>query len=444
VFGQVNATGKLMGQDTLQLINNNIPITTMLAKDLGISVKEVKERMEDGAISADDFNNALANATKEGGFAFGGMDALAQTLGGRLSTLRDKVTEFGLALIGVTISEELGFVVQPGGVFDRLSILVPQITAKLTEFIPKIQEGFGWLIDNKETILAVIASIAGAFTVAAIAGGILAVVALDPIILAAGAITLVFGLLAAALMPVIENMGGVGGVFETVKTKVQELWTTFTTQFAPAIAFVKQQLLDTWDVIQTDLVPALRGLWDAVAPMLIPALKFLASVLVGGLFVGFTIATEAFQDFVRIISPAVAILSVMVEGIKEALKYVGFLAGKLANFSLGKLGELGGKMSSFASGLKSSIPGFANGVTNFSGGLAMVGEQGPELVSMPRGSNVISNNDLKSIGGGSGQQSSNVTVNLHGNFMGDKTAIRQLTEAISNEMSRMATARGTA
>ncbi len=34
------------------------------------------------------------------------------------------------------------------------------------------------------------------------------------------------------------------------------------------------------------------------------------------------------------------------------------------------------------------IPGFASGVTNFSGGLAMVGERGPELVHLPRGSSV--------------------------------------------------------
>ena len=39
----------------------------------------------------------------------------------------------------------------------------------------------------------------------------------------------------------------------------------------------------------------------------------------------------------------------------------------------------------------SNIPGFANGVQNFSGGLAMVGERGPEMVQLPKGSNVIPN-----------------------------------------------------
>jgi hypothetical protein len=37
------------------------------------------------------------------------------------------------------------------------------------------------------------------------------------------------------------------------------------------------------------------------------------------------------------------------------------------------------------------VPGFATGVRNFAGGLAVVGERGPELVSLPRGSSVYPN-----------------------------------------------------
>jgi hypothetical protein len=50
--------------------------------------------------------------------------------------------------------------------------------------------------------------------------------------------------------------------------------------------------------------------------------------------------------------------------------------------------------------IKFNIPGFAEGVTNFSGGLALVGERGPELVRLPSGSDVIPNSQL---GGGAMQ-----------------------------------------
>ena len=65
------------------------------------------------------------------------------------------------------------------------------------------------------------------------------------------------------------------------------------------------------------------------------------------------------------------------------------------------------------------FPGFAEGVTNFSGGPAMVGERGPELVDLPRGANVIPNNRM---GGG------DTYVFNFPNYLGDK---RELREAIN-------------
>lgn len=43
------------------------------------------------------------------------------------------------------------------------------------------------------------------------------------------------------------------------------------------------------------------------------------------------------------------------------------------------------------------IPKFAGGVTGFGGGMAMVGEKGPELVSLPPGSNVITNENVQAL-----------------------------------------------
>lgn len=64
---------------------------------------------------------------------------------------------------------------------------------------------------------------------------------------------------------------------------------------------------------------------------------------------------------------------------------------------------------------KTSIPGFANGVNNFRGGLAVVGERGPELINLPRGSDVIPNHALNSIGGRSSQE-----IIVYGSISGDQ------------------------
>lgn len=56
-------------------------------------------------------------------------------------------------------------------------------------------------------------------------------------------------------------------------------------------------------------------------------------------------------------------------------------------------------MKPLAQALGLAIPGFANG-TNFApGGMAIVGERGPELVNLPRGSQVIPNHELGGMGG---------------------------------------------
>lgn len=61
-------------------------------------------------------------------------------------------------------------------------------------------------------------------------------------------------------------------------------------------------------------------------------------------------------------------------------------------------------------------PGFANGVQNFSGGAAIVGEKGRELVTLPRGSNVIPNKQTESILG--------QTINYEGMFNGAMFNVR--------------------
>lgn len=48
------------------------------------------------------------------------------------------------------------------------------------------------------------------------------------------------------------------------------------------------------------------------------------------------------------------------------------------------------------------VPHFASGVRNFGGGLAIVGEVGPELVRLPRGSDVYNHRQLAAAGGGGG------------------------------------------
>lgn len=89
VFGQIQSTGRLTGQDLLQLINQGFNPLTEISRQTGISMGDLKRAMEQGAISADMVTMAFKSATSEGGLFFGNLEAQSQTLQGRLSTLKD-------------------------------------------------------------------------------------------------------------------------------------------------------------------------------------------------------------------------------------------------------------------------------------------------------------------------------------------------------------------
>jgi phage-related protein len=68
-----------------------------------------------------------------------------------------------------------------------------------------------------------------------------------------------------------------------------------------------------------------------------------------------------------------------------------------------QLGQLGVFGKSIQTNLNKPIPGYANGTNYAPGGLSLVGERGPELVNLPRGAGVMSNRELRSLGGTSVQ-----------------------------------------
>lgn len=104
--------------------------------------------------------------------------------------------------------------------------------------------------------------------------------------------------------------------------------------------------------------------------------------------------------------------STLVVLLKDALAslFANPYAGLAVGIGLVALGAL-------LKNIKFNIPAFADGVTGFSGGLALVGEVGPELVRLPSGSDVIPNNRLGDFNTG------NVTLAPSIWFSGDRFKI---------------------
>lgn len=85
--------------------------------------------------------------------------------------------------------------------------------------------------------------------------------------------------------------------------------------------------------------------------------------------------------------------------------------------------------------LNNLIPQFATGVTNFGGGIAMVGERGPELVNLPQGSNVITNENTEKLIGaiqGSGAGAGNDFSGLMSEMRAIRDSNAELMNVIAN------------
>ncbi|KKB12365.1 hypothetical protein VE25_07355 [Devosia geojensis] len=114
-------------------------------------------------------------------------------------------------------------------------------------------------------------------------------------------------------------------------------------------------------------------------------------------------------------------------GANNAADAVSGLLDQLSTMALNAAfqGLLGGLFGGFR------LPGFANGTNFASGGLAVVGERGPEIVNLPRGSKVIPNHELRSGGRRGGMGAPIFQIDARGAQLGVAEEIRRALEDFS-------------
>ena len=124
-IGKVVAKNKFQQEENIMLLEKGINVTKELQRMTGMSAEALADAMSKGAISADQFRQAIVNLTSEGGEFFGGASAQADTLNGRLSTLQDTVENLART-VGTELQDEIK------GVLNLAISAVGQIT-KLIE-----------------------------------------------------------------------------------------------------------------------------------------------------------------------------------------------------------------------------------------------------------------------------------------------------------------------
>ena len=137
-FGQIQAKGRLQGEELLQLQERGVALQDELRKMYGLTGTEFSKALEKGQISAKAAEVALIRLTEAGGKYANGAVAQSDTLFGKLSTLQDAFQRFG---------QNIGKVLDPifKGIIEFLTTITNQINNlfKEAEISNKVREEFG-------------------------------------------------------------------------------------------------------------------------------------------------------------------------------------------------------------------------------------------------------------------------------------------------------------
>lgn len=157
-FSQATSTGKLMGQDLLQMINAGFNPLAVISEHTGESMASLKEKMSQGAISAEMLAQAFQWATEEGSLFYKGAESAGSTTEGKINQLKDTFSEF---LIDV---------------FDKLQPVINAVidfSTNVLNAIPSVLENirtaFGNIIDTFNDFSGIIIGVTSAIAALTIA-----------------------------------------------------------------------------------------------------------------------------------------------------------------------------------------------------------------------------------------------------------------------------------
>jgi hypothetical protein len=202
------------------------------------------------------------------------------------------------------------------------------------------------------------------------------------------AITAVWSFLKTYIIPIIVALIDIHfALFEVAMKRVTETWE-----------LMKGAFMATWGFIQGYLMPALKLLTNAA----LGPLSDMAKTAGNAFNTVLKPAISTISSFVSTTAaPAMDSLSSAIGSVSGAINGIGGAVSGAISW-LGKLADKIRSMPSLPSfgGGGGDTPGFATGTTFAPGGMSWVGERGPELVNLPRGSQVFTNAQSQRMTGG--------------------------------------------
>jgi tape measure domain-containing protein len=196
-------------------------------------------------------------------------------------------------------------------------------------------------------------------------------------------------------------------IWNAIKSYFVGLWNSLRASAIQVWNAIKGAVIAVWNALKS----AARTIWNALKAAVMAPINALRT----GLKTAWNLIKGAAQTSWNAIKGVIlGVWDAVVGGIKTAINgLIGIL-----NTAIGGINTLirGYNKIPFAPNIGEipPIPTLARGIRDFLGGLAIVGEAGPELVQLPKGSNVFSNRETRGLVKSRGGRSSNPTLSLAG------------------------------
>lgn len=157
-YGKMSSAQKVSLEDINMMIDAGFNPLQEISEHTGESMQSLYDRISKGKMSVDEITESMKRSTSEGGKYFKSMDAQSQTLDGRLSTLSDTInSKLSEALQPILKKASDEWIPNITNAIDNMDI--DSVVSVIDDIISGVGDLFGFIMDNGDTIISLVAGI---------------------------------------------------------------------------------------------------------------------------------------------------------------------------------------------------------------------------------------------------------------------------------------------
>ena len=404
IMNKIQTTGKLQGDELMQLSDKGLPILSKIAEIKGVDDKTAREMISKGAISSEDAFKAASMAAGNSATEMG------QTREAAKMNFQAALSKLGAGLLGGSGGENDGIFGATTSallkVNDVLNGMVPtfqkfgdKLGGLATGAIDKVKSGFGKVSEFFQPAMEKFKE--GFTTVSEKLGQVI-----DPL---KEKLSSAFEGLKEAFSPLIESISGLFG--DTIEGNFS-IFTTMIDLAAQGLSFLADAIMIATPVIQSvaewisaNIIPAISEVVSWVSGTLIPAISDVVSTIMGVLIPIFQTVADFIESYVvpafevianTILSVAEPVFHAIATAVEWATGKFNDLVGAVGSAVdalLSVPGKIAGMVGDAVGGAVSKVKGLfggghATGTSYFGGGMTRVNERGEEMIQLARGDKI--------------------------------------------------------